>query len=323
MGNIDAAARTKKLLSDLYPDSKAAKTLNGKKEDNTQIIAATKDYEAVYDLFLEGRFAEAKEAKRIADSTYGTTTWQPQLLYIEAVYHSKLREDSAATSILTTLVNQNPNTPIAAKANNLINALSRRAQIEDELNRLQIERPAEDSVVVVVEKPMPVRTDTIASKPKQDVVNNKPAPVKQDTIARKPIPQQPAQNTSLYSYKPDAAHYAVVVLNKVDKVFGNEARNAFTRYSREKFPGKPFNVQLIDLDAETKLVLIGEFTNLQTAFDYVQQAKPIAASQIVPWLKADKFSFSLISAPNLDVLKANPDLKAYSKFLEQNLPVKF
>lgn len=325
-GNADAAARIKKMLTEKYPSSKAATVLNGGNKQEAQISnTVTKEYERIYDLFLEGRFEEAKEAKRIADSTYGTTTWQPQLLYIEAVYYIQRREDSLARTILQTLMAQNQNSPVSGKAQNLASVLSRRAQIEDELRKYEIVQPQEDTVVktaVPVEKPLPVRTDNIYTRPKDTTAIKPVVTPKKDTLAKRPLPP-PVKTSSLYTYDPNAKHFVVVVLNKVDKVFGNEARNAFFRYNREKHPGQPLNLQMIDLDAENKFLLIGEFNSIQTALDYVQKAKPIAASEIVPWLKADKYSFSLISTPNLEVLKANPGWEVYRKFLEQNLPVKF
>lgn len=323
-GNANAAG-IKKLLTDKYPASKAAIALNNNQATGKRADAATKEYETVYDLFIEGKFDEAKEAKRIADSTYGTTTWQPQLLYIESVYHIQKREDSVARTILQTLINQNPNSPISGKAQNLINVLSRRAEIEAELSKYEIVQPKEDTIIkteVVVERPLPVRTDNINTKPKDTTVTKPSATIKKDTLVTKTLPP-PVKTSSLYTYDANTKHFVVVVLNKVDKVFGNEARNAFFRYNREKFTGQPLNLQLHDLDAENKLLLIGEFNTLQTALDYLQKAKPVAASEIVPWLKAEKYSFSLISASNLEVLKANPNLDVYRKFLEQNLPVKF
>lgn len=318
MGNASDAAKIKRLLAEKYPTSKASDVLtNGVSTKNTD--EATKTYEAVYDLFIEGNFTEAKEAKKRADSIYKTTNWQPQLLYIEAVYHIREREDSIARQILQTLVNQNPNTPIAGKAGNLMAVLSRRAQIEDELSKLQVERPVEDSVDLY--KTFAPKTDNISKEPTKVVVNN-PVQGKKDSVVTRPqLP--PVKTNTLYTYKPDVQHYAVVVLNKVDKVFGNEARNAFFRFNREKFTGQPLNLQLVELDAENKLLLIGEFGTVQTAVDYVQRAKPLAPSEILPWLKADKYSFSIISVANLEVLKSNPDINLYRKFLEQNLPVKF
>jgi hypothetical protein len=43
----------------------------------------------------------------------------------------------------------------------------------------------------------------------------------------------------------------------------------------------------------------------------------------MPWLAREKYAFSIMSAPNLDILMENKDLVRYSQFLDQNLPVKF
>ncbi|HEY0067463.1 MAG TPA: hypothetical protein VGB46_08870, partial [Flavisolibacter sp.] len=255
-----------------------------------------------------------------ADSMYRTSTWQPQLLYIEAVYHIKEREDSVAKSILQTLIAQNPNEPLARKAQNMIQVLNRRREIEEELTNLQIERPVDTTTRTsnpVVQNPVPVRRDTIAANQPRNVPPVTPPQPRKDTVAA-----QPPVRTA-FTWKPNDRFYAVVVLNKVDKVFGNETRTAFFRYHRERLPTQTLDLQLLDLTPEYKLLLIGDFATAQEAVDYVQKAKPFAVTEVIPWLKQDKYFFTIISPANLEVLKANPDPALYRKFLEQNLPVKF
>jgi hypothetical protein len=106
-------------------------------------------------------------------------------------------------------------------------------------------------------------------------------------------------------------------------VFVNEAKNAFNRHNKEKFYNQPLESRLVSVNDDIKLLLIGNFTNAQGAIDYIQKTKPIAASQIVPWLKGDKFTFSLISETNLKPVLESKDITTYLQFLEQKLPVKF
>ncbi|MBD0332846.1 MAG: hypothetical protein ICV66_09330, partial [Chitinophagaceae bacterium] len=323
LGNTAQATQMKQLLINNHPTSRYAKIISTGKDPNitkpsTEI---TKAYEDIYEMFIEGKFEEAEAAKRRADSIYQTNYWSPQLLYIQAVYQIRQRQDSIAKQTLQTLIQQNSNSPVAAKANNLLNVLSRRKQIEDELTALQIERPKEDTIVI---NPLPIarQRDTMAVQ-QNNIVVDRPRIRKPiaDTIAKKPDVQR--QQTSLYTFNPNVPHYGVLVLNKVDIVFGNEARNAFNRYNREKYYNQPLEVNSVNLDADNRLILIGSFLNIASAIEYVQKVKPIAGSEIIPWLKADKYSFTIISQNNLDVLKVNPDLTAYLKFLEQNLPLKF
>ena len=334
-GNATTAAQVKKLLQDKYPSSRyTAIATTGKDPLAKASVSpeATKDYENIYNLFIEGKFEEALTAKQIADSTYKTNFWQPQLLYIEAVYRIKQREDSVAKNLLQTIINQNTNKALSTKAQNLMNVLSRRRQIEDELTQLQIQRPADDTTTnqpVIVQPPV-VRNDTAVKKPlvvnppkdttsnkPKDLVVNKPISTKPvDTVTKNPVIPRP---NSVYTFVPDAAHSAVVILDKVDPIFAGEAKNAFFRYNKEKYYNLPLEVQTINLTADTKLLLISNFPTAQAAADYVTKAKPLAASEILPWLAANKYSFTIVSAPNLEILKTTTDINAYKKFLEQHL----
>ncbi len=53
------------------------------------------------------------------------------------------------------------------------------------------------------------------------------------------------------------------------------------------------------------------------------KARPLTPTEIIPWLKGGKYSFSIITEKNLDLLKASKDIENYKKFLDQNLPGKF
>jgi hypothetical protein len=203
--------------------------------------------------------------------------------------------------------------------------LSRRAQIEDELTKLQIERPKEDTVFV---EPMPVakqveKKQEIAPKPKDSIGLVKKAPVKSvaDSMVKKPLTVQPAG--SPYVFDGNANHYVMVILTKVDVVFANEARNAFLKYNRESGNSNRDQAKIVPLTNDIRLLLLGNFNSAADAITYVQKVKPIAALQILPWLKGDKFTFSIITEKNLESLLNAKDLEAYQKFIDQSVPVKF
>lgn len=326
VGEPAKAASIKNLLIEKYPNSRYASILTTGKDPQSSKPREdiTKTYEGIYDLYLEGKFSEAQEAKRKADSIYHTNYWSPQLLYIEAVYHIKQREDSVAQEKLAMLIELHGGTPIGAKAKNLSNVLSRRKEIETELANLQIERPKEDTIYI---EPMPsapnvVKKETLNARPKDSIVIAQPVAAKPvvDTTTRKAVVTKPG---SPFSYKPDAQQYVAVILNKVDVVFVNEAKNAFNRYNKEQFYNLPLETNLVNINDDVKVVLIGNFSSAQGAIDYIQKTKPITASEIVPWLKGGKFSFSLISEENLRIVTETKEFDTYQKFLEQNLPVKF
>ena len=326
VGETAKAAAIKSQLMTKYSNSRYVSIITTGKDPQSSRPQEdiTKTYEGIYDLYLEGRFAEAQEAKRKADSIYHTNYWSPQLLYIEAVYHIKQREDSTAQDKLAMLIELHNGTPIGAKAKNLSNVLRRRQEIETELTNLQIERPKEDTLFV---EPMPTapnveKRETVSARPKDSLTIAQPVAAKPvvDTTSRKAAITKAG---SLFNYKPDAQHYVAVVLNKVDVVFVNEAKNAFNRYNKERYYNLPLVANLVNINDDVKVVLIGNFSSAQGAIDYIQKTKPIAASEIIPWLKGGKFSFSLISEENLRVITETKDFDAYQKFLEQNLPIKF
>jgi tetratricopeptide (TPR) repeat protein len=321
-GDPGKAADIKKLMSEKFAQSNFTTiVMTGKNPlSKTANTDATKAYEKVYELFIEGNFAEAIAQKKEADQVYGKNYWTPQLLYIEAVYYIKQREDSTATRVLKSITTQFPASPLAKKAATLIDVLSRRNQIEEELRNLVIQKPRPDSsstsIPVSVNMPPITKQDTATKKPTQQPVVITPPPPAPDTTAKKAV-------LSAFTFSPDAAHYVAVLLNKVDPVYVNEAKNAFYRYNREKFYNKIMTTEVTDINAENRLLLISPFKNAEEAVDYITKTRPLAPTDIIPWLKNGKYSFYIITNKNLDLLKANKDLDNYINFLNQKMPGKF
>ena len=238
-GETAKAEAIKKLMSEKYAASNFTTIVTPVKipSQKLKMMIATKTYEKIYDLFIEGKFEEAVAQKKVADSIYGKNYWTPQLLYIEAVYYIKQRNDSAAKRVLNDIINQFAQSPLAAKAHNLLDVLSRRTQIEEELRNLVVNR-ATDSTTAADNR-VPVVTRTNQYKIQLPVQQHRPS-------VNKPI--QPAQNTDTTVNKTNSPllhlhmqlnpHYVVLVLNKVDPVFVNEAKNAFSGYNRDTYYNK-------------------------------------------------------------------------------------
>ncbi len=321
-GEAEKAAAISKLMKEKYLDSDLTTIVTTGKNprDASANTEATKTYEKIYDLFIEGNFNEAISQKKIADSVYGKNFWTPQLLYIEAVYYIKQREDSAAKNVLNSIISEFPNTPLAIKASDLIDVLGRRAQIEEELRNLVVTRYDDTNstrpvTTVIPAKPAP-KPDSITTKPPTVVVPVKPVP---DSINNKPA----LKVIPPYAFKATDKYYVVLVLNKVDPVFSNEAKNAFFRYNRETYYNKTYSVELFQLDDDNRLMLMSSFNDAQDAVNYVEKTRPKTATEIIPWLKGGKYTFTIITESNLQLLKTSKDVEAYKIFLEQHLPGKF
>lgn len=322
-GQTDKATAIKKLMEEKFAGNPLTTIVSTGQDPRNKASNpdATKTYEHIYDLFIEGNFAQAIAQKAKADSSYGSDFWTPQLLYIESVYFIKQKQDDKAVESLAKIVQTFPATPMAEKATTLTDVLTRRQQIENELRNLNVERPKDaaikktDTVIAVI----PPKADTVITKPAQQIIQpviSSPVVIKKDSMISKPA-------IAPFIFKPIDKYSVMILLNKVDLVWANEAKNAFNIYNRGKYYNKQFVLSITDINGEYRGLLIGTFDDAQTALEYMQAAKSVSFTQIIPWLKSDKYSFTIISIENLELLKSMKDVNSYKQFIEKNLPGKF
>ena len=284
--------------------------------------AVTALYENIYSLYIEGKFDSAALAKQKADSLYGNNYWTPQLLYIEAVQLIQQKKDSAAIAVLTDLQNLYRTSPLSLKAANLIEVLGRRAQIETYLTNLEVTRANEEKIIVGDETAQPVET----KKPFQQVAV---VPVK--TIASTTIKPQtsdslikilPQFKSGAFALEPEKPQMVIMIMDKVDPVYVNEAKNAMNRYNRGNYNYRNITVNKDALDADKALLVFSSFNNAAEAIAYYDKVKKAAPSEI-SWLQPSKYYFLIISDANLTVLKINKDIPAYRNLLNTNFGNKF
>ena len=305
LGLKDKAAHYKDLLNGNFANTASGKKLNNPSgsDPKSKNPEATKLYEDIYNLFIEGNFEKAMAEKKKADSLYGVTYWTPQLLYIEALQNVKNRDDSAAIKGLQLIISNNPTSPLKAKAETMIDVLKRRAEIEKYLTALEVTRATENQLPTPV-TPAPV---------------NKPvAPVIKDTVAK----VAPVLTSGPFVMVVSAPHYVIMILNKVDQVYTTEAKNAFTRYNKENFYGQTININKDVLDADNNLLVITPFADAAAAMVYYNKIKKDAPSEI-SWLPANKYSFLIITDANLQLLKTNKNLTGYKALLNTQFPNRF
>jgi outer membrane protein assembly factor BamD (BamD/ComL family) len=318
IGNEQKIAEIKRLMESKFGNTKLTSIIkNPVPADTARKKEGAPLYDEVYNLFIEGKFDEALNKKHAADSLYGKHYWSPQLLYIEAVYHVHERNDSAAKVALGNINSLYPGTPMAAKAKTMIDVLGRRKEIEDYLTNLQIERPKEDSSAVpVVTTQHPVKAITDTSQTAKNPAGNNP--IKPTTDSAQAVKKPAAPLSSTFVNTPEQPHYVTLVMDKVDPVYVNEAKNAFARYNKEQYYNKQIDIIPLPLTDDIRFILIGKFDNAVMALDYLDKARKLAPAEIIPWMPAPKYSFIIITDNNLEILKNNKDVPAYKKFLIQN-----
>ncbi|MFZ4768785.1 MAG: tetratricopeptide repeat protein [Ferruginibacter sp.] len=320
LGNTTQANYYKNLLTTKHAGSKSATLLQNPSllQPNAKNPEVTARYEAIYNLFIEGRFAEAIESKQKADSIYGSNYWTPQLLYIEAVHLIKERQDSNAILVLQNLQKLYPESLLKEKATTLMEVLGRRKEIEDYLTKLEVTRKEEDKIIVSDEKPA---QKTVVATPVA-VVPVKVAPTIKTITPRDTTAVKPVMIKDGFSIQPELKHYVVMLLNKVDGVYVNEAKNAFARFNKESYLTQNLVINKDVLDAERSLLVFATFEDAEAAIKFYDKIKK-AAPKEVSWLQANKYSFLIISESNLQLLKTNKDIDGYRQILNSTFGNKF
>lgn len=325
LGRNSEANRYKQQLTQSFPGSKAERMANQPEslKAGAGNEAGTKAYESIYTLFIEGKFDEALQQKKIADSLYGNNFWSPQLLYIEAVYHIRQRNDSIAIHTLRQLISLYPQAKMVNKAERLIEVLGRRAEIEKRLSELEVTRAKEDDPIVITPTPptraqqKPIVADSLAQK--QPQLGDPPQP--QATANPDAPAPKPAVVSGPFVYA-EGQHLVLMVLDKVDGTYINEAKNAYTRFSSDYFRDLQLEITRETLDAERALVVFKTFPDTETAMRFIARARR-AAPEEVAWLPANKYSFVLISESNLTLLQSNKNLAGYLDGLRKQFPGQF
>lgn len=326
-GNASKAGFYQSKLSENFPTSELNTVLQNplglskaKAEKSEEI---TKVYDKIYDLFLNGKFDLAREEKKKADAAYGENNWSAQLLYIEAVYLVKTRQDSLAIDALNKIPSLYPNSPLAMKAGLLADAVNRREIIENELRSVIISREKEDSITWIDDSPIPkkkessVRAAPTAPKMAQVTVVAKG---KADTTAFKA--PSIVKKEDGFIYDPTEQYGVLLLLKNVDVVYINEAKRAITKYNAERYAANQL-VLRSDKIGEIPYILVTLFPNAADALGYVEKAVAIASKEIFPWLQAEKYKFIIVSPNNLKKMLDDKTTEPYLQFIKGQLPGKF
>ncbi|MEO7445319.1 MAG: hypothetical protein ABIT96_09255 [Ferruginibacter sp.] len=321
LGNTSKAAYYKNLLATKYTGNKYSNMLVNPSAENPMMKTqeVTDRYTSIYNMYIEGNFREAYAAKQAADSTYGKNYWSPQLLYIESVQHIKDREDSLAIVSLNNLKSMYPANPLAAKAATMIDVLGRRSQIESYLDSIQVTRQEETLVIVADEKPAVRNIDV---KPSAPVVKKMEPTIVAPRAARDSVKAPAIFMNEEFTWSPNQSQYVIMILDKVDGVYINEAKNAFARFNRENYLYQNVAINRDTIDAQRVILVFTPFADGEAAIKYFDKIKKAAPAE-VSWLPANKYSFLVISEDNLRLLKSNKKLDVYRQLLKNNFSNKF
>ena len=322
--NKEKSAFYKKYLDEHFPQSKFFRLANNpqsvEKEKNATKNAATASYEKIYNTFLEGNFAKAFAEKKIADTLYGESFWTPQLLYIEAVYYIKNNNDSIAINVLEKIISLFPTSILSAKSATLIKSLKNRKTTEAYLQNLQIKKVNTDSIVTKQNQSETTKILDTARMVKIQpniVIPPKKASIQLDTTASKTSIVKPTNDFG-YTSNANDEYLFIINLEKVDKVYISEAKNAINRYNSQHYYNETLTITTASLTQTTELIIISSFKNAISANEYLEKTKLAALNEIFPWMPKEKCSFFIISTSNVEILKKSTNEPQYLEWLKQH-----
>ncbi len=321
IGDQNRAAYYLALLEKEFPGSQALKSivdpLSLQPEKNNPIVSA--EYDRVYQLFVQEQFDEAIEAKRQADGKHGDQYWTPQLMYMEAIYLVKCASDSEAVLALMALSTRFPESPLSRKANALIEVLNRRKEIEAYLSGINITRAPDEERILINDDKQAASRNIRDAKPKQTlrIITGVDRRAISDSLRNRVA----IDSASKYVWQAGNQHLVVMVLEQVDPVYVNEAKNAIKRFNQSN--GK-VGIQIAKdtLDAQRNLLLFSLFENADDALAYHDLLKRNAGA-LLSWLPSGKFRFIVIHPENLKLLQKRKDLDQYFELLRSEYPERF
>ncbi len=278
---------------------------------------ATSIYENIYTMFYNENFEKAVAAKAKADSVFGKKYWTPQLLFIEAVYYIKQREDSTAISKLKIITDSLPKSDLTEKAKKMIEVLKRRPSIERYLKKLQIavaDDPLSKRVILTEQGTyrLPSRHDA------DSIIMHTPINISQlPKFTPAPLSRNFYLSLFGFEYSFSDTNYVVIAMYHQDMVYVNEAKKAFAAHNSDRNNVlKVLTTYVSNYSADTNFIVMMPFLTTNQAFDYILKKKPMAG-KISPVLKPGSFDMFIISKGNYDILQKKKNLPVYMNFLKE------
>lgn len=294
-----------KLLAE-FPNSNFAKVILdpefGRKQDEKD-LALSRVYEQIFQLFSERKYTEVQAEVRKADSLFGQNRLSAQMDYLNALAAGHQQSLEPFEASLKTITSTYPEdqfiTPLVKhhlefiETNRKSMATRLYALLDKDPNNLIWAHELEQATA------KPISTDSTALTNEQTKIST----------------NQPANSDGLFDLA-DTEHFYLVVNVTDPSVNLSSSRFGIGQFNRANLPSGGVKHQLIDLNGENQLIVIGEFSSLGTVTDYYDAIAPLMKE--IMKVPAENYSLFLISKANLERLKDRQTLNRYLEFWKQH-----
>lgn len=265
------------------------------------------DYKEAYFLSQIGNWDSLQHIAATLNTSLRGTKWYTPFQFLKVKMYAQQKQDSTAIVLLDSIILLNNNENIRDKAKNIIAEIKKRKDTEAYLYNLKIVRT--EPVITTIEP-----TDSTTSKAAPTVLSKKPA--KAAAIPTPPNPIAPAEAPSIaFTSDSSEAHYVALVTHKTSPTFVKEMQNAFVNLNNDEFQKQNLSVTYVQFEADSYIVWIGPFSNLQKSNQYINNVKPRLTKEIISFIPAKQYEIYLLGKSNILLIKNQQDLQLYQQFM--------
>ena len=295
-----------------YVSQKTAQQNKVKKERS--II---EEYKEAYFLTQIGNWDSLANLAIDLNKSLRGTKWFTPFQFLKVKMYAQQRQDSTAMVLLDSIILQNNNERIRDKAKNIIAEIKKRKDTEAYLTSLKIVMPEQ----VLITFDTTIATPALAKEMAKPIAKAAAKSLADNNQAAKaaPIAVEAPEPSIVFTKDSSEPHYVAIVTNKVKPVFVKEMQTAFSLLNNEEFTKQKLNVTYVQFEAETYILWIGPFNNLNASAQYLNKVKPRLSSEIISFVPPKQYEMYLLGKSNILLIKSQEDLLLYKQFMLNNI----
>ena len=275
------------------------------------------DYKEAYFLTQIGNWDSLANLALELNKSLRGTKWFTPFQFLKVKMYAQQKEDSTAIVLLDSIILQNNNERIRDKAKNIISEIKKRKDTEAYLTSLKITMPEQVSILFDTT----VAATSIAKETAKPIVKaeDKNIAIGKQPAKAAPLVAEVPEPSLIFTKDSSEPHYVAIVTNKVKPVFVKEMQTAFSLLNNDEFNKQKLNVTYVQFEADTYILWIGPFNNLNASAQYLNKVKPRLSAEIISFVSPKQYEMYLLGKSNILLVKSQEDLLLYKQFMLNNI----